>query len=125
MNAMPGPEPDPGGAVRPPSHDDAAPRRRTLAFAAQELRLISALVVLLAIGLFLALPFVLSIAGARGVRYFGIGLLSVWYGQQAVTFLATHGKAVALWAVAIVGLAAVVWLVLRSRRRDEALTSAG
>ena len=61
MNAMPGPEPDPGGAVRPPSHDDAAPRRRTLAFAAQELRLISALVVLLAIGLFLALPFVLSI----------------------------------------------------------------
>lgn len=36
-------------------------RRRTLAFAAEELRLISALVVLLAIGLFLALPFVLSI----------------------------------------------------------------
>jgi predicted PurR-regulated permease PerM len=37
------------------------PRRRALTFAAQELRLISALVVLLAIGLFLALPFVLSI----------------------------------------------------------------
>jgi predicted PurR-regulated permease PerM len=44
------------------SRDDApAPRRRTLAFAAEELRLISALVVLMAIGLFLALPFVLSI----------------------------------------------------------------
>jgi predicted PurR-regulated permease PerM len=38
-----------------------APRRRTLAFAAEELRLISALVVLMALGLFLALPFVLSI----------------------------------------------------------------
>lgn len=38
-----------------------APRLRTMAFAAQELRLISALVLLLAIGLFLALPFVLSI----------------------------------------------------------------
>ncbi len=36
-------------------------RRRTMTFAAQELRLISALVVLLAIGLFFALPFVLSI----------------------------------------------------------------
>lgn len=36
-------------------------RRRALTFAAQELRLISSLVVLLAIGLFLALPFVLSI----------------------------------------------------------------
>ncbi len=38
-----------------------ATRQRRMAFAAQELRLISALVVLLAIGLFLALPFVLSI----------------------------------------------------------------
>lgn len=36
-------------------------RRRTLSFAAQELRLISTLVVMLSIGLFLALPFVLSI----------------------------------------------------------------
>ena len=36
-------------------------RARAMTFAAQELRLISALVVLLAIGLFLALPFVLSI----------------------------------------------------------------
>ncbi len=35
--------------------------RRKLSFAAQELRLISALVVLIALGLFLALPFVLSI----------------------------------------------------------------
>ena len=38
-----------------------ATRQRRMAFAAQELRLISSLVVLLAIGLFLALPFVLSI----------------------------------------------------------------
>ncbi|MGX7896540.1 AI-2E family transporter [Tsuneonella sp. HG222] len=37
------------------------PRRRALTFAAQELRLISSLVLLLAAGLFLALPFVLSI----------------------------------------------------------------
>lgn len=40
---------------------DEPTRQRTLTFAAQELRLISALVVILAIGLFLALPFVLSI----------------------------------------------------------------
>ncbi|MBO0749483.1 MAG: AI-2E family transporter [Porphyrobacter sp.] len=40
---------------------DPRPPRRALTFAAQELRLISALVLLLAIGLFLALPFVLSI----------------------------------------------------------------
>jgi predicted PurR-regulated permease PerM len=44
-----------------PAPEQRAPRRRALTFAAQELRLISALVLLLAIGLFLALPFVLSI----------------------------------------------------------------
>ena len=47
--------------TEPAAGDIPAPRRRTLAFAAEELRLISALVVLMAIGLFLALPFVLSI----------------------------------------------------------------
>ena len=41
--------------------DPPPPRHRALTFAAQELRLISALVLLLATGLFLALPFVLSI----------------------------------------------------------------
>lgn len=49
----------------PPQLDMSPPAsarpRRALTFAAQELRLISSLVVLLAIGLFLALPFVLSI----------------------------------------------------------------
>jgi predicted PurR-regulated permease PerM len=50
----------PPGAARKGA-DTPASRRRTLAFAAEELRLISALVLLLAIGLFLALPFVLSI----------------------------------------------------------------
>jgi len=51
-------KPDTEAAAGP---DAPAPRRRTLAFAAEELRLISALVVLMAVGLFLALPFVLSI----------------------------------------------------------------
>lgn len=41
--------------------DTPTPRRRALTFAAQELRLISSLVLLMAFGLFLALPFVLSI----------------------------------------------------------------
>ena len=48
-------------ATPPPSPRNLPPERRKLSFAAQELRLISALVVLLAFGLFLALPFVLSI----------------------------------------------------------------
>lgn len=53
--------PEPGAQPAPAPAPAAVPRKRTLSFAAEELRLISALVVLLAIGLFLALPFVLSI----------------------------------------------------------------
>ena len=68
-----GPEAEPGSAPASSVQEPApapsaaakraadAPRRRQLAFAAEELRLISSLVVLLTIGLFLALPFVLSI----------------------------------------------------------------
>lgn len=55
MNAPPDPQSVSSGAEGRPSS------RRRLSFAAQELRLISSLVILMAIGLFLALPFVLSI----------------------------------------------------------------
>jgi predicted PurR-regulated permease PerM len=55
----------------------AAPRRRTLAFAAEELRLISALVVLMAIGLFLALPFVLSIGSVVFLPLFTAIVLTI------------------------------------------------
>ena len=48
-------------ADTPPPFPSMPPRRRTVSFADHELRLLSALVVLLALGLFLALPFVLSI----------------------------------------------------------------
>ena len=49
------------GESPPNPRQSGTGRRRTMTFAAQELRLISSLVVLMAIGLFLALPFVLSI----------------------------------------------------------------
>jgi membrane protein YqaA with SNARE-associated domain len=72
------------------------------------------------------LPFALSIAVGRGMRYFGIGLLSVWYGQQAVTFLQTHGTEVAIVVAVLMAATLGGWLALRHyRRREPALTSAG
>jgi membrane protein YqaA with SNARE-associated domain len=72
------------------------------------------------------LGFTVAIAVGRGIRYFGIGLLTVWYGQSAVTFLATNGRTVAfglagLFAVGV--LAYVLWRHFRSR--GNALTPAG
>src|SRR3954452_1026761 len=56
--------------------------------------------------------FVTAIAIARGIRYGGEGLLAVWYGERALTFLHGHagqiGLVLALVAV-VVGGAWIVW----------------
>jgi membrane protein YqaA with SNARE-associated domain len=70
-------------------------------------------------------PFVAAIAAGRGLRYFGIGLLTVWYGQQAFTFLEKNGRITALaiaGIVVVLGGAYLLWK--RFWRRDRALTPA-
>lgn len=65
------------------------------------------------------LRFVLAIAGARAARYFGIGILTVLYGQQALGFLMSHGRLLtyALALGALVTLCAVFgWRWFRRRR---------
>jgi len=72
-----------------------------------------------------AVPFALTIAVGRGIRYFGIGLLTVWYGDQAMAFLGANGKLIAYWlagAVLVAALVAFAWKRLRGGRR--VLTSA-
>ena len=56
--------------------------------------------------------FVGSIAAGRGLRYFGAGLLAIWYGEQTIAFLELHGLKVAI-AVAIAGAAAGIWWARR------------
>ena len=70
-------------------------------------------------------PFAAAIAVGRGIRYFGIGLLTIWYGQRAITFLEENGRITALaicGAIVVLGAAYLLWK--RFRRRDAALTPA-
>jgi membrane protein DedA with SNARE-associated domain len=56
--------------------------------------------------------FALAVGLGRGFRYFGEGLLAVWYGEAAMEFLRGHGREVALWvglAVLVGGVAYVIW----------------
>jgi membrane protein YqaA with SNARE-associated domain len=68
--------------------------------------------------------FALTIAFGRGLRYFGIGLLTLWYGPQTLAFLETNGRTVAYWLAGIVVAGAIVALIWRQfRRRQDVLTS--
>ena len=42
------------------------------------------------------LQFVLAIAVARGLRYFGLGILAIYYGDAALELMRTHGRKVGL-----------------------------
>ena len=50
-----------------------------------------------------AVDFVLAVAIGRGIRYFGEGLLALWYGERAAAFLRDHAQAIASW-MAVVAL---------------------
>jgi membrane protein YqaA with SNARE-associated domain len=61
-----------------------------------------------------------AIAAGRGVRYFGEGLLAIWYGEQTIAFLEQHGLTIAI-VIAAIGALAGAWWVRRRRSPPTAL----
>jgi membrane protein YqaA with SNARE-associated domain len=62
--------------------------------------------------------FILAIAIGRGIRYFGEGLLAVYYGEQAADFLHANARPVAL-AIALAALIiGVAWIARRKSTAD-------
>ncbi len=43
-----------------------------------------------------ALDFFLAVGLGRGIRYFGEGLLALWYGERAADFIRDNARAVSL-----------------------------
>jgi membrane protein DedA with SNARE-associated domain len=62
--------------------------------------------------------FALAVLIGRSVRYFGIGVLALWYGRQTMDFLHRHGRPVAIAFLVLVA-AAVVWLLARRRAEPD------
>jgi membrane protein YqaA with SNARE-associated domain len=62
--------------------------------------------------------FVVSISVGRGIRYFGEGLLALWYGERAIAWLQTNGQAVAIamGVAALVG--GVAYYIWKNRRQQ-------
>ena len=66
------------------------------------------------------LDFLVAVSIGRGVRYFGEGLLALWYGEWALDFLKSNARVVSLWLAAIVAVGAIAWMWWSRRRRVDA-----
>ena len=58
--------------------------------------------------------FGMAIAVGRGVRYFGEGLLAIWYGDRAIEFIEANGRQIGLGVVGLL-LIGVMAYMLRKR----------
>ncbi len=61
--------------------------------------------------------FVAAIGIARGIRYGGEGLLAVWYGERALTFLHEHARQVGLGLAAAALVIGAAWIAWQRRKR--------
>jgi len=62
--------------------------------------------------------FAAAIAIGRGIRYFGEGLLALWYGDRAIEFIRANGRPVALSLVALLAIATAAY-VLRMKAQSR------
>jgi membrane protein YqaA with SNARE-associated domain len=60
--------------------------------------------------------FAVTVAIGRSIRYFGEGLLAIWYGRQVFDFLQRHGRVVAIIGLLVAAAAGTAWLLWRRRR---------
>lgn len=62
--------------------------------------------------------FLLAVALGRGVRYFGEGLLALWYGERAAEFLKNNAQTVSVIFAAVVLVGGAAWIWYKSRRAN-------
>lgn len=63
--------------------------------------------------------FILAIAVGRGLRYFGEGLLAVYYGEAAMTYIHENSVTVSLWVAGLVTAGSVAYLVWTRRGKTS------
>lgn len=66
--------------------------------------------------------FALAVALGRGVRYFGEGLLALWYGERAIEFIRRNSRPVLIVLAGLVLGAGVAYIILKRRSGRSAAT---
>ena len=70
------------------------------------------------------IDFLVAVTIGRGIRYFGEGVLALWYGQWAIDLLNQHGRRISLWLAGILTVIVLVYLWW-TKRRDDVDATAG
>jgi membrane protein YqaA with SNARE-associated domain len=65
------------------------------------------------------LQFIVAVAIGRGIRYFGEGLLAVYYGDQAAAFLETHARPIGLGLGVTFLVLGVIWIMWRRKQEKS------
>ena len=65
------------------------------------------------------LHFIIAIAIGRGFRYFGEGMLAVWYGERAADFLRDNARTVAISVAVACLVLGVSWILWQRRKTKE------
>jgi membrane protein DedA with SNARE-associated domain len=63
--------------------------------------------------------FLIAIGIGRGIRYFGEGLLAMWYGEQAAVFLRNNAREASLALAAVVLIGGLAWIWYGKRRASQ------
>jgi membrane protein DedA with SNARE-associated domain len=64
--------------------------------------------------------FLIAVLIGRGIRYFGEGLLALWYGEQAIAFLRDNARLAGLALAIVIAVGAAAWFWWKSRRQTSA-----
>jgi membrane protein YqaA with SNARE-associated domain len=68
--------------------------------------------------------FLLAVGIGRGIRYFGEGLLALWYGERAAAFLRDNAREVAVWMAVIAFALGLGWIVWQRHQNASRRTGA-
>ncbi len=67
------------------------------------------------------LHFLLAIAVARGLRYYLLGLLAIYYGDYTLDLLRRYGTGIGLWLAGALVIGAAIYVFLKKSRGRERL----
>jgi membrane protein YqaA with SNARE-associated domain len=62
------------------------------------------------------IDFVIAVLIGRGIRYFGEGLLALWYGEAAIAFLRDNARMAGLALAIVIAIGAAAWFWWKRRR---------